>query len=141
MQDGREVFTDLILKNPDGLTIEEASVRYAGGSMIMIQGFDYGNVVKQLKLAMPQQKNASDVWAAADVSRIMPTVFLTESQTREASSIMADADTYRNEMVNKFILGTEPLSGFQKFIDTLKGMGVDKVVGYYNEAYQRWLND
>ncbi|MDR0997785.1 MAG: extracellular solute-binding protein [Treponema sp.] len=141
VQNGREIFTDLILKNPNGLTIEEASVRYAGGSMIQIPGFDFGNVVTQLKLSTAQQRLASEIWANADTSRILPTVFLTESQTREASTVMSDANTYREEMVNKFIMGQEPLGNFPRFIDTLKGMGVEKIVGYYNDAYQRWLHD
>lgn len=141
VQNGREIFTDLILKNPNGLTIEEASVRYAGGSMIQIPGFDFGNVVTQLKLSTAQQRLASEIWANADTSRILPTVFLTESQTREASTVMSDANTYREEMVNKFIMGQEPLGNFPRFIDTLKGMGVEKIAGYYNDAYQRWLHD
>jgi putative aldouronate transport system substrate-binding protein len=141
VQNGREVFTDLILKNPNGLTVEEASVKYAGGSMISAPGFDFGNVINQLKLSTSQQRHASEIWAAADTSRIMPTVFLTASQNREASTIMSDANTYRAEMVNKFIMGQEPLSNFPRFIETFKTMGVEKVVGYYNEAYQRWLHD
>jgi putative aldouronate transport system substrate-binding protein len=141
VQNGREMFTDLILKNPNGLTIEEASVKYAGGSMMQLPGLDLGNVILQLKNSTRQQTLASELWSKSDTSKILPQVFLTDSQTREAASIMAEIKTYVNETTTKFIMGSEPLANYDKFLDTLKRLQVEKLVSYYNEAYQKWLKD
>ena len=45
--------------------------------------------------------------------------------------------TYTQEMLIKFILGQEPLSNFDTFVETLEGMGVNEVLGAYESAYNR----
>ena len=40
-------------------------------------------------------------------------------------------------MLTKFMLGQEPLSNFDKFVETLNSMGVDEVLGAYKSAYDR----
>ncbi|MBQ2743735.1 MAG: extracellular solute-binding protein [Oscillospiraceae bacterium] len=45
--------------------------------------------------------------------------------------------TYTEEMLIKFMLGQEPLSSFDKFVETLKSMGVDEVLAAYESAYNR----
>jgi putative aldouronate transport system substrate-binding protein len=141
MKNGVETFTDLILKNPDGLTLEEATARYAGGTIVQMPGFDLGNVNVQIKNAYIQQAQASRVWEKADTSKLMPSVYLPEAQTREAAAIMAEVRTLMDERINKFIMGQEPLSNWDQFVSTVKSLQIEKVVGYYNEAYQKWLKE
>ncbi len=45
--------------------------------------------------------------------------------------------TYTEEMLIKFILGQEPLSNFDTFVETVKSMGVDEVIAAYTSAYNR----
>ena len=45
--------------------------------------------------------------------------------------------TYTDEMMIKFILGQEPLSSFDKFVETINSMGVDEVLAAYESAYNR----
>lgn len=45
--------------------------------------------------------------------------------------------TYTEEMLAKFMLGQEPLSNFDAFVETLKEMGSDKVLEAYKSAYDR----
>ena len=45
--------------------------------------------------------------------------------------------SYTQEMLTKFLLGQEPLSNFDKFVETLNSMGVDEVLGAYKSAYDR----
>ena len=40
-------------------------------------------------------------------------------------------------MLTKFILGQAPLSEFDSFVATLNSMGVDKLLGAYESAYNR----
>ncbi len=47
------------------------------------------------------------------------------------------ANTYALEMITKFILGQEPLSNFDKFVESLNEMGIDKLLGAYTSAYDR----
>ena len=45
--------------------------------------------------------------------------------------------TYTEEMMIKFLLGQEPLSNFDSFVETLNSMGVEEVLGAYESAYAR----
>ncbi len=45
--------------------------------------------------------------------------------------------TYTEEMFIKFILGQEPLSNFDKFVETLEEMGVEDLLAAYESAYNR----
>ena len=45
--------------------------------------------------------------------------------------------TYTDEMMMKFILGQEPLSKFDEFVETIKSMNVDEVLAAYESAYSR----
>ncbi|MBR2180740.1 MAG: hypothetical protein IJ949_02490, partial [Oscillospiraceae bacterium] len=59
----------------------------------------------------------------------------------EEDKIIADkatgCTTYTKEMISKFILGQEPLSGYDTFIGTLEEMGVAKILEAYESAYAR----
>ena len=141
VKDGKRIFTDLIMKNPNGLTLEEAAAKYAGGTIVQMPGFDFSPVNVQIKNAHPQQAQASAIWATFDTSKIMPTLFMSPEKTREAAAIMTEVKTYMQEMVNKFVMGKEPLENFDKFTQTLKSLKVERLVELYNEAYQQWLKD
>lgn len=58
-----------------------------------------------------------------------------ESKIIEETS--AACKTYSEEMITKFILGQEPISGFDEYVNILNGMGVDKLLGAYESAYNR----
>ncbi|MBE6965019.1 MAG: extracellular solute-binding protein [Ruminococcaceae bacterium] len=45
--------------------------------------------------------------------------------------------TYTQEMLTKFMLGQEPLSNFDTFVDTLNEMGVEELLATYESAYDR----
>jgi putative aldouronate transport system substrate-binding protein len=139
--DGKRIFTALVMKNPNGLTLEEASAKYAGGTIVQMPGFDLSGVNVQIKNAYPQQAQASAIWAQSDISKILPSLYLPDNRTKEAASIVAEVRTYMEEMMNKFIMGKEPMEKYDTFIQTLKNLKVEKVVEYYNDAYQDWLKD
>ncbi|MBQ8004348.1 MAG: extracellular solute-binding protein [Oscillospiraceae bacterium] len=45
--------------------------------------------------------------------------------------------TYCDEMLIKFMLGQEPLSNFDQYVENAKTMGVDEVLAAYTSAYDR----
>ena len=45
----------------------------------------------------------------------------------------------KDEMINKFIMGKEPLDNFDKFVQTLKDMGIDDVLAVEQAAYDRYI--
>ena len=137
MENGKRQLTDLVLKNPDGLSMEEAAARYAGGVIIQMPIINDPDVFLQLK-SLPQQKEASKIWSVADTSMILPSLFFDETATRENANIMSEINTYVSEEYNKFIMGITPLDQFDTFQQRLKEMGIEKVLANYQEAYDKY---
>jgi hypothetical protein len=55
------------------------------------------------------------------------------------SILLGQIDRYRNEMVQKFITGTEPLANYGKFAARLKELGVDDVNAIRQKQYTRFI--
>jgi putative aldouronate transport system substrate-binding protein len=134
MVNGERAFTKLITENPDGLTLEEAAVKYAGGTVTQMPLKDNGGVFKQLK-SLPEQIEASAIWSKSDVSKIIPDLYFSDEKTLENTNILAEVNTYVDEMFNKFIMGIEPLDNYDKFVEQIKSMNMEAVVNNYQESY------
>jgi len=55
------------------------------------------------------------------------------------NNIYMEIQTYKDEMINKFIMGKESLDKFDVFVETIKDMGIDKVLEVYQAAYDRYM--
>lgn len=66
-------------------------------------------------------------------------VSFTKDEAEVIAQYKADVETYRDEMILKFITGAEPMENFDKFVTTINGMGLDKLTEAYSAAYQRYL--
>jgi putative aldouronate transport system substrate-binding protein len=60
-----------------------------------------------------------------------------DEEQKVIDELNAGIVTYMNERISKFILGIEPLSGFDAFREELRSMGVDKILATYASAYER----
>lgn len=136
MENGYPKYTDTILKNPDGLPMAQAMARYftASWSGPFVQDKRY---LEQYYVE-PAQREANENWSKADHAKLLPTLSLTAEESSKSSSLMNDATTYRDEMINRFIMGAEPLDNFDKFVSTLEGMGIQEVVDIYQAALERY---
>ncbi|MBB6734016.1 extracellular solute-binding protein [Cohnella zeiphila] len=67
-----------------------------------------------------------------------PTLFLTPDEQTEVTTMSADLNTYVRQMEAKFITGNEPLANWDKYLDTVKKMGGDRMAEIYQTAYDRW---
>ena len=81
---------------------------------------------------------AKEEFAKTQVSDyVLPTLqnYMSYEDAQEISKLMAEIETYKSEMVTKFILGTESLDNFEEFQKTMKDMGIEKVIEIYQKAY------
>lgn len=44
-------------------------------------------------------------------------------------------------MEAKFITGVEPISNWDKYVETIKEMGIDRYVEIHQEAYNNWRSN
>ncbi|CAM3900613.1 extracellular solute-binding protein [Lederbergia lenta] len=136
MIDGYPTYTEIVTDNPDGKSMSEGLAMYvpAGWSGPFIQAKEYA----EQYTSMPEQQEAIEAWKKGSNERIMPMVSPTQEESSEYASIMNDIGTYKSEMINKFIMGEEPLSKFDDFVKTINSMGIDKATEIQQAALERY---
>lgn len=137
MVNGTPIYQDVIMNNPDKLSIAEAMAKYTRVS------YDGPYVQKkeylEQYLALPQQKDTIKIWAKVDDStNRYPVATLTAQEGDEVSKLEGDINTYVSEMMLKFITGVEPLSNVEKFQAQLKNMKIDRVIELRQASVDRF---
>lgn len=89
---------------------------------------------------LPQQKAALENWMYIDMKdHLMPNVSLTPEQQTELATVVENLNTYKEEMMAKFIMGVEDIEKFDEFKAQLQARGVDKYIEYQQQAYDRFM--
>ena len=94
----------------------------------------------QLNSAFDEQAQAMKTWSEADLSRLMPTLSISQEEQSEITKVMDDIYTYRQECINKFVMGVEPLEKWDDAVAKIKSMGIDRAIEVYQTAYDRYVN-
>ncbi len=68
-----------------------------------------------------------------------PMVSPLPDETTTLNKYMTDIGTYRDEMIAKFINGTESLSNWDTYVAQLKKLGIDEVVKVRQQQYDRFV--
>lgn len=67
-----------------------------------------------------------------------PLTYNTPDEQSTLDTLLTDIDKYTEQMEAKFITGEASLAEYDKFVETLKKMGVEDVIKAYQDAYNRW---
>lgn len=138
--DGSKQFTDLIQNNPEGKTPYEAICKYMTntGFSAMIQYKAAQGLESELSEEVKKVKEKSVEYALdADKSLLLRPLKYTVAESTEKAAKETDITSYVTEMTGKFIIGAEPLSNFDAFIENLKAMGIEDVIQIRQNAYDR----
>lgn len=138
MVDGYPTYTDMIMKNPDGLTVQQAMAQYQ-------RAWQNGPFVQQKEYieqyyALEQQQEALVAYTASDAAKYqLPAISAAEEDAAEFSKLTADITAYVSEMLIKYIKGEKSLDTFEtEYLPTLKDMGVERVLEIYQDALDRY---
>lgn len=138
MIDGNPVFTDLVLNHPNGYTVKQAVGRYtrAGGN---------GPFVEDPRSANPNtpeiEKKANELWSRTEAAKYnLPPITPSAEESKEFATIMNEINTYKDEMFVKFIMGMEPLENFDKYVEQIKKMNIQRAIDIYQAALERYNN-
>ncbi len=128
--------TDLMRNHPNGYSIDVALCLYTMGASSEAYCQD-PNIRTTRFWNTPTQEEATTLWA--DVTSIMlPALSYSNEESEELTSIMSEINTYRDEMFLKFVLGTEPIENFDKYIAQMKSMGMDRALEIRQAALDRY---
>ena len=140
MRDGLPYYTDEILKNPDGLSISAALGKYTRASQASVGLIDARYYEQYYQL--PQQVDAVKLWnkntdPALEVT--LPAIAPTAEEAEEMATINAAVSTYVKEETTKFIMGLRDLNEFDSYVESLKGLNIDRALEIKQAAYERYL--
>lgn len=68
----------------------------------------------------------------------LPHLFLTGKEQKEINRIRTDIDPYVEQMEAKFIAGQEPMENWDKYVETLEKMKIERLEELYTEAYTEY---
>ncbi len=140
MVDGKPVYTDLIMKNPDGLTVSQAMGKYmrVNYSGPFVQDKEY---IMQY-YGREQQQTALNNWMSdyeANQPGILPPLTFTTEESSEANTLLNDVNKYKSTEVTSFIAGKRDMSTYDDYVAQLKKLGADRIVEIYQAAYDRYV--
>lgn len=139
-EDGKVVYTDLILNNPNGMNSQQAFMYYAWSHTGSIS---YGD--KNLDTYSEDIRAVIETWS--DESRksydhdIPTAAGLDAEETNSVTGMIADVTSYASEVILKWIIGTEPLTdeAWDAYVAQCNELGLDDCVAVYQKAYDDYL--
>lgn len=136
-EEGNPHFTDQVLNDPDGLSVDVAIGKYA--MVAQMEAYKQSDEVYAVRMwKWPAQQEASKNWDATDFGDRYPlTVSMTPEEGAEFAAIMSDIETYRDENVIRYILGTESFEHYDQFVETIRSMNIDRAIAIKQAAYDR----
>jgi putative aldouronate transport system substrate-binding protein len=106
---------------------------------------DYGPFVRD-KRWMEQQvdgtlNGASSLatWKRAENRKHLPPVTPTAVESSELSTIMKDIRTYSHAMLDKYVMGIEPMSSYDSFVRNLEDLGIERAIEIQQTALSRYI--
>ena len=134
MEDGKPQFTDYILKSELGSGIAQASLGVNGSFPRILMQECIEQRFYQYENEMEQSRKATQYYVPS-----FPRILASQEEVDTYTSIMADIETYRDEMIIKFIQGQEPLDNFDKYVEAIKAMGIDEAIAIKQAQYDRYM--
>lgn len=131
MLDGKPQYTDLILNNPEGLSYITLAYKYKihmGPYLRDYKSYPMTDIIIK----------AMEVWGKAGSSQVLPMTTMTLDESKEYSEIMSDINTYIAENRIKFVMGVEPISNFDAFVEQIKKMGIERAIEIQQAALDRY---
>ena len=133
--DGSKQFTDMILDNPDGYSVDQAKYVFLGSESYLHDMDALHAVYTDLQL------ECFDVWNCNLTCEYATSNFLamTADEGDRFSELSSDIITYCNESVAKFITGEKNFDeDYDAFLADLKNLNIDELTELEQVVYDRW---
>ncbi len=139
MVNGKPVYTDLILKNPDGLDPELARLKVGVTATALPYQIGWECHFQAHKEKAPWTVKAWEIYREPGmVEAPMPTLSFTDQEMARRNSLLNELNTYKDPMIDKFIMGVEPLDKFDEFVNNVNSTGLKELLDIYNNAYKKY---
>ncbi len=141
--DGSPMYTDIILQNPEGLTVNQAKTLYT----VPMQLAWYHDTDSEIQTMSANALHCTEIWAAAfdnEQKWTLPadnTMTFTMEETENLGSIQGDISTYVEEYTALVVTGQQDLdSTWEEYISNIEDMGLQECIDIYQAAYDRFIS-
>lgn len=134
MVDGEPKYTDLVMKDPNNSPLVQ----------LFKLGFRdawpyYTDIRYENEMGSESQNKLRDTIAEHIIPNYpMHSFSYTEEEQKVMTNVYPQIETYFNEMVNKFIMGTESLDKFDEYVEKINQLGLEEVLKVQQAAYDRY---
>jgi len=133
MIDGFPTYTDYVLRNPAGLARAQVLSLYS-----RVSASPTLHMFETQQGGRPQGEHAQNVWSDTDELKFrIPPGIMTVEENNEFNRIMIDVQTYVDERFVTFIKGTDSLDQFDRYVQNLRNMGLDRATEILRTALRR----
>ena len=135
MVNGEPKFTDFLFKNPTGLTSAQVQLFYT-----IFNGPYISDARKTTALQLyPQMPAAVSNWQKTQaLDHKLPSLDFTEAEAKELKVNETDLNTLVTRAQVEFILGARPLADFDKYVEELKKLNLDRYTQIRQAAFDRY---
>ncbi|GIN70861.1 ABC transporter substrate-binding protein [Bacillus sp. J14TS2] len=136
-EDGEYEYVDEIKNDPDGLTVEQAVSKYLtypGGTYPALVTEEYFQGSQGTDMSL----DAADRLEPHLIEEVWPAFIFTDEEQKVMDTSGADIEKYVNEMRDRFIVGESSFSEWDKYIETIEKMGLEKYMETQQKAYERY---
>lgn len=131
MVDGYPKLSDMVINSGD---IQNEMDKYTNAQFSVVDPRYYGQ-----RMVYDEQKAAIKTWANTNAeAHRLPLLLPTTDEANDISKYTTEIETYVNEMLIKFMIGTESLDNYDSYVSHLNELGLEKVLEIYNNAYKRY---
>lgn len=137
--EGEFVYVDKIRNSAEGLTMEQEAAKYfawIGGFVGIVDEKYYKG-----SESTPASIEAANKLEPFVPEELWPGFTYTEEENKTLSATGSDIDKYVEEMRDKFITGEMSFSEWDKYVKTIKDMGLDNYMEIQQAAYERYAGN
>ncbi|WP_274362053.1 extracellular solute-binding protein [Paenibacillus thermotolerans] len=133
---GKKTYTDKIMKATEYVPGVEMT-KYANPAWLTVTDPDYAKA-----LLDDEGLKIREIWADVDISKAFePILYLTKAENEIVANTSTDIATFKNEMRDSFITGQKDIDQeWDKYVETLRSMGIDELQQVQQSAYDRFMN-
>ncbi len=132
MENGKPTYTDAIAKDPKGRSILSMLNVYGHREWAYRQDIGYEDAMLDARYV--QFRNEMEKY----IRPTIPALSFTEDERDVINNKYTEIQTYKDEMIDKFIMGKEPIEKFDEFVKKIQDMGIDEVLKVEQAAFDRY---
>lgn len=136
-ENGKYVFTDKILNNPETKTSALAIDAYLCPANLQLTK-DWS---REYATTPEDQLEMCATWDKDGNALLMPSITMSADENSVYSKKMVDVETYMKEMTNNFIMGVTSIEdNWDTYVQTMKDMGVEEAIAAQQAALDRYMS-